>query len=123
MLVWQTTFTTMEISINNQSLAYSCYNCTYHLVFIPKYRRKVILGKLREKVIEILGKVRKTERFTIIKAVTFLDHVHIYVSIPSKDSVSKTVFQIKAKCKLLIFDRQLKYRGWYSRLFRVRRYY
>lgn len=48
---------TTEVSMDNQSLLHSRYNCTYHIVFIPKYRRKVMFGTLRRKVEEILGKV------------------------------------------------------------------
>ena len=48
--------------MDNQSLAHSRYNCTYHIVFIPKYRRKVMFGKLRKDVGEILGKVCKNKR-------------------------------------------------------------
>lgn len=50
--------------MDNQSLAHSRYNCTYHIVFIPKYRRKVMFGKLRKGVGEILGKVCKMEGVT-----------------------------------------------------------
>lgn len=61
----------MEVSMDNQSLAHSRYNCTFHIVFIPKYRRKVMFGKLRKDVGEILGKVCKMEGVTILKAATF----------------------------------------------------
>jgi Transposase and inactivated derivatives len=61
--------------MDNQSLAHSRYNCTYHIVFIPKYRRKVMFGELRREVGEILGKVCKMEEVTILKAATLPDHV------------------------------------------------
>ena len=67
--------------MDNNSLAHSRYNCTYHIVFIPKYRRKVMFGELRKDVGEILGKVCRMEGVTIIKAATLPDHVHMYVSI------------------------------------------
>ena len=89
--------------MDNQSLAHSRYNCTYHIVFIPKYRRKVMYGKLRAEVGEILGKVCKMEDVTIIKAGTLPDHVHMYVSIPPKVSISKTIGRIKGKSALMIF--------------------
>lgn len=56
--------------MDNQNLSHSRYNCTYHIVFIPKYRRKVMFGKLRREVVEILGKVCKMEGVTILKAAT-----------------------------------------------------
>ena len=77
--------------MDNQSLAHSKYNCTYHIVFIPKYRRKVMFGNLRREVGEAISKVCKMEGVTIIKAATLPDHVHMYVSIPPKLSVAKAV--------------------------------
>ncbi len=88
--------------MNDLSLAHSRYNCTYHIVFIPKYRRKAMFGALRREVGEILGKVCKMEDVTIIKATTLSDYV--YISIPPKLCVSKVVGRIKGKSALMIFD-------------------
>ncbi len=86
--------------MDNQSLAHSHFNCTYHIVFIPKYRRKVMFRALRREVGEIrplrtiscekwknfgsglsgLGKVCGMENVTILKAVTLPEHVHMYQS-------------------------------------------
>ena len=96
--------------MDNQSLSHSRYNCMYHIVFIPKYRRKVMFGALRREVGEILGKVRKMEGVTILKAATLPDHVHMYVTILPKESVSKTVDRIKGKSALMLFDRHPEYR-------------
>ena len=98
--------------MDDLSLAHSRYNCTYHIVFIPKYRRKAMFGALRKEVGEILGKVCRMEEVTIIKAATLPDHVHMYVSIPPKISVSKVIGRIKGKSALMIFDRHanLKYK-------------
>ena len=83
--------------MDNQSLSHSRYNCTYHLVFIPKYRRKVMFGNLRKEVGEAISKVCKMEGITIIKAATLPDHVHMYVAIPPKGSVAKVVGRIKGR--------------------------
>ena len=91
------------------SLSHSRYNCTYHIVFIPKYRRKIMFGNLRREVGEAISKVCKMEGVTIIKAATLPDHVHIYVSIPPKASVAKMVGRIKGKSSLMIFDRHPEY--------------
>ena len=109
--------------MDDQSLAHSRYNCTYHIVFIPKYRRKAMFGALRREVGEILGKVCKMEEVTIIKAATMLDHVHMYVSIPPKVSISKTIGRVKGKSALMIFDRHPEYREKYNRHFWARGYY
>lgn len=74
-----------------------------------------MFGKLRKEVREILGKVCKMEEITILKAATLPDHVHMYVSIPPKVSVSKAVGRIKGKSALMIFDRHPEYRDRYNR--------
>ena len=105
------------------SLAHSRYNRTYHIVFIPKYRRKRMFGELRREVGEAIGKVCKMEGVTIIKAATLPDHVHMYVSIPPKESVAKTIGRIKGKSAPMIFDRHPEYRERYDRHFWARGYY
>ena len=109
--------------IDNQSLSHSRYNCTYHIVFIPKYRRKVMFGNLRKEIGEAISKVCKMEGVTIIKAATLPDHVHMYVSIPPKENVSKVVGRIKGKSSLILFDRHPEYRERYNRHFWARGYY
>ena len=105
------------------SLAHSRYHCTYHIVFIPKYRRKAMFGALRREVGEILGKVCRMEGVTIIKVATMPDHVPMYVSIPPKVCVSKVIGRIKEKSALMIFDRNPEYREKYNRHFWARGYY
>ena len=97
--------------MDNLSLAHSKYNCTYHIVFIPKYRRKVMFGNLRKEVGEAISKVCKIEG------------VHMYVSIPPKESVAKVVGRIKGKSSLILFDRHPEYRERYNRHFWARGYY
>ena len=109
--------------MDNQSLSHSRYNCTYHIVFIPKYRRKVMFGDLRREVGEAISKVCKLEGVTIIKAATLPDHVHMYVSTPPKESVAKVVGRIKGKNSLMLFDRHPEYRDQYGRHFWARGYY
>ena len=101
--------------MDDLSLAHSRYNCTYHIVFIPKCRRKVMFGALRKEIGEILGRVCKMDEVTIIKAATLPDHVHMYVSIPPKLNVSKVAGRIKGKSALIIFDRHPEYRERYNR--------
>jgi putative transposase len=82
-----------------------------------------MFGNLRKEVGEIIGKVCKMEGVTIIKAATLLDHVHMYVSIPPKESVSKVVGRIKGKSALMIFDRHPEYRVRFDRHFWASGYY
>ena len=82
-----------------------------------------MFGALRKEVGEILGKVCRMEEVTIIKAATLPDHVHMYVSIPPKVSVSRVIGRIKGKSALMIFDRHPEYREKYNRHFWARGYY
>jgi putative transposase len=82
-----------------------------------------MFGNLRKEVGEIIGKVCKMEGVTIIKAAILPDHVHMYVSITPKESVSKVVGRIKGKSALMIFDRHPEYRVRFDRHFWARGYY
>lgn len=70
-----------------------------------------MFGALRREIGEIPGKVCKMENVTILKAAALPNHVHMYVSIPPKESAAKAVGRIKGKSVLMIFDRHPKYRG------------
>ena len=67
--------------MDNKSLSHSKYNCTYHIVFIPKYERRVMYGKLRNDVKEILKKLCKMKGVELSVGALCPDHVHMYVSI------------------------------------------
>ena len=82
-----------------------------------------MFGDLRREVGEAISKVCKMEGVTIIKAATLPDHVHMYVSIPPKESVAKIVNRIKGKSSLMLFDRHPEYRDRYGRHFWARGYY
>ena len=73
--------------MDNQSLSHTKYNYTYHLVFIPKYRRKTMYGQLRMDIREILKRVCEIAGVTLISGAICTDHVHMYVSIPPKMSI------------------------------------
>nr|WP_296463220.1 IS200/IS605 family transposase [uncultured Acetatifactor sp.] len=79
-----------------------------------------MFGDLRREVGEAIGKVCKTEGVTTIKAATLPDHVHMYVSIPPKESVAKVVGRIKGKSALMLFDRHPEYRDRNNRHFWAR---
>ena len=93
--------------MDNQSLAHTKYNCTYHIVFIPKYRRKAMYGMIGKEIGEIISMVCKITGVELIKGGVCPDHVHLYVSIPPKMSVSTVMSKLKGKSALMIFDRKL----------------
>lgn len=104
--------------------AHSTYRCEYHIVFAPKYRRKVIYGKLKKDIGEILRKLCNEKKVEIIEAEACVDHIHMLVSIPQYISVSQFVGFLKSKSALMIFDRHanLKYK-YGNRSFWCRGYY
>ena len=110
--------------MDNQSLAHTSWNCKYHIVFAPKYRRREIFGKLRTYIGKILRMLCQRKEIEIIEAECCIDHVHMLVKIPPKHSVSYIIGYLKGKSSLIIFDRHanLKYK-YGNRHFWCRGYY
>ncbi len=109
--------------MDSQILAHTKYNCTYHIVFIPKYRRKVMYGKIGKEVGVILSTVCKITGVELIKGGVCPNHVHLYVSISPKMSISEVISKLKGKSALMIFDQHPEYRNKYGRHFWARGYY
>ena len=109
---------------DNNSLAHTTWNCKYHIVFAPKYRRRVIYGKIRADIGRIIRMLCERKGINIIEAELCPDHVHMLVEIPPKYSVADIVGYIKGKSSLMIFDRHanLKYK-YGNRHFWCRGYY
>lgn len=104
--------------------SHSTFRCEYHIVFAPKYRRKIIYGKLRKDIGEILRKLCEQKDVKIIEAEACPDHIHMLVSIPPHLSIAQFMGYLKGKSTLMIFDRHasLKYK-YGSRSFWCRGYY
>ena len=77
--------------MDNLSLSHTKYRCQYHIVFIPKYRKKVLYGRLRQDVREIITELCKYKGVTIILGAVCIDHVHLSVSKPPKMSISNSM--------------------------------
>ena len=94
------------------SLSHTKWNCKYHIVFCPKYRRQVIYGQLRAEIGKILRQLCVYKGVEIIEAEACRDHIHMLVSIPPKISVSSFMGYLKGKSSLMIFDKfaNLKYK-------------
>ena len=110
--------------MDKNSLAHTTWNCKYHIVFAPKYRRQIIYGKLKADIGKILRTLCERKGVTIHEAEACPDHIHMLVSIPPKISVSDFMGYLKGKSSLMIFDRyaNLKYR-YGNRTFWCRGYY
>ena len=98
--------------MDNNTLSHTTWNCKYQIVFAPKYRRKVIYGKLYEDIGRILRMLCERKKVNIIEAELCPDHVHILVEISPSISVSSFVGYLKGKSTLMIFERHanLKYK-------------
>ncbi|MEG0553597.1 MAG: IS200/IS605 family transposase [Carnobacterium sp.] len=110
--------------MDTESLAHTKWNCNYHIVFAPKYRRQVIYGKLRRDIGKILRDLCARKGVEIIEAELCVDHIHMLVKIPPKMSVSAFAGYLKGKSTLMIFERHanLKYK-YGQRKFWCRGYY
>ena len=97
---------------DNDSLAHTSWNCKYHIVFAPKYRRQIIYGKYKTTIGRIIRELCERKGVIIHEANASKDHIHMLVSIPPKLSVSSFMGYLKGKSSLMIFDRyaNLKYR-------------
>ena len=106
------------------SLAHTKWNCKYHIVFAPKYRRKVFYEEKRLEIREILRTLCQWKGVEIIEGEICPDHIHILVSIPPKISISSFMGYLKGKSSLMIFqkwgnmkfayrNREFWYRGYY----------
>lgn len=106
------------------SLSHSKWNCKYHIVFAPKYRRMVIYNQIKIDIGRILRKLCDQKGVEIIEAEACPDHIHMLVMIPPKYSVAQIVGYLKGKSSLMIFDRHanLKYK-YGNRHFWCRGYY
>ena len=110
--------------MDKHSLSHTTWNCKYHLVFAPKFRRQAIYGTIKAEVGKILRELCERKGIRIIEAECCPDHVHMLVEIPPKYSVSEIMGYLKGKSSLIIFDRHanLKYK-YGNRHFWCRGYY
>ena len=112
------------VQMDNHSLAHTKWNCKYHIVFTPKYRRQVIYKQISADIGQIIRTLCARKGVTILQAAAMPDHIHLYVEIPPKYSVSEVMGYLKGKSSLMIFDRHanLKYK-YGNRHFWCRGYY
>lgn len=109
--------------MDNSSLTHCKWKCQYHIVFIPKYRRKIMFGQTKADIREILKKLCEYKKVEIIEGAVCSDHVHLCVSIPPKLSVSEFVGYLKGKSALMIFDKHPEHGSKWDRKFWARGYY
>ena len=112
------------MKLDTDSLAHTKWNCKYHIVFAPKYRRQVIYGKIKKDIGMMLRKLCEYKQVEIIEAEACSDHIHMLVSIPPKYSVSQIMGYLKGKSSLMTFEKyaNMKYK-YGNRHFWCRGYY
>ena len=109
---------------DTNSLSHSKWNCKYHIVFAPKYRRQVIYSKIKADIGQILRKLCEIKKVEILEANACPDHIHMLLKIPPNLSIAQFMGYLKGKSSLMIFDRHanLKYK-YGNRHFWCRGYY
>ena len=112
------------MKLDTNSLAHTQWECKYHIVFAPKYRRQIIYGKIKQDIGQMIRKLCEYKGVEIIEAEACKDHIHMLVSIPPKYSVSQFMGYLKGKRSLMIFEKyaNLKYK-YGNRHFWCRGYY
>ncbi|ACT33614.1 IS200/IS605 family transposase [Clostridium botulinum C] len=110
--------------MDSNSLSHTKWNCKYHIVFAPKFRRREIYGDRKIEIGKILRQLCEWKGVEIIEANACVDHIHMLVSIPPKMSISSFVGFLKGKSSLMIFEKfaNLRYR-YGNRHFWCRGYY
>ena len=112
------------MKLDTNSLAHTQWECKYHIVFAPKYRRQIIYGKIKADIGQMIRKLCEYKGVEIIEAEACKDHIHMLVSLPPKYSVSQFMGYLKGKSSLMIFEKygNLKYK-YGNRHFWCRGYY
>ena len=109
--------------MDSKSLSHTKWKCQYHIVFIPKYRKKVLFGKIRNDVREIIQALCKYKSIEIISGAVCLDHVYLCVSIPPKMKISDFMGYLKGKSTLMLYDRHPELGSKWDKAFWARGYY
>ena len=109
--------------MDSKSLSHTKWKCQYHIVFIPKYRKKQLYGRLKEDVREVIKLLCKYKDVEIVEGAVCQDHVHLCVCIPPKLSVSQFMGYLKGKSALMIFDKHPELGSKFNKSFWARGYY
>ena len=109
--------------MDNKSLSHTKWKCQYHIVFIPKYRKKILYGRVKNDVREIISTLCKYKDVDIIAGAVCVDHIHLSVAIPPKISISNFMGYLKGKSTLMLYDRHPELQSKWDKAFWARGYY
>ena len=109
--------------MDSKSLSHTKWKCQYHIVFISKYRKKQLYGRLKEDVRDVLKTLCAYKKVEIVEGAVCSDHVHLCVCIPPKMSVSEFMGYLKGKSALMIYDKHPELGSKWNKSFWARGYY
>ncbi len=109
--------------MDSKSLSHTKWKCQYHIVFIPKCRKKQLYGRVREDIRTILKTLCEYKKVEIVEEAVCLDHVHLCVCIPTKISVSSFMGYLKGEIALVIYDKHPELQSKWRKVFWARGYY
>ena len=87
---------------NEESLCHTRWNCKYHVVWVPKYRRKMLYGQLRRELAEVLHDLARQKESRILEGHLQPDHIHMMIAIPPKYSVAQVIGFLKGKSAIFV---------------------
>jgi len=108
--------------MNFQSLSHSKWDCKYHVVFVPKWRRKALFGQVRKELGAIFHELARQKECQIVEGHIMLDHVHMCIAIPPKYAVASVIGFLKGKSTIAIARLQGKERNFAGEQFWARGY-
>ena len=109
--------------MDKKSLSHTAWKCQYHIVFIPKYRKKKLYGQVRADIRDIIKTLCSYKNVEIVEGAVCVDHIHLCVSIPPKLSVSSFIGYLKGRSTLMIYDIHPELQSKWNKAFWARGYY
>ena len=96
--------------MQEESSAHTKWDCIYHIVFIPKYRKKVLYGECRAEIRDIIKRLLEMYKLELVEGAVCIDHIHVSIRIPPKYAVSKVMGMLKGKSAMMLYDRHPEWR-------------
>ena len=109
--------------MDKKSLSHTAWKCQYHIVFIPKYKKKKLYGQVRADIRDIIKTLCSYKNVEIVEGAVCVDHIHLCVSIPPKLSISSFMGYLKSRSTLMIYNRHPELQSKWNKAFWARGYY
>ena len=109
--------------MDKKSISHTAWKCQYHIVFIPKYKKKKLYGQVRADIRDIIKTLCSYKNVEIVEGAVCVDHIHLCVSIPPKLSISSFMGYLKGRSTLMIYNRHPELQSKWNKAFWARGYY